>query len=84
MERKKIGNWREQLKEKALQSEQDREFLIIVKSKKKDYVPKEVQVRSRIDPYMFTAKVKGNDLAGVAFDKNLSSIELNQKLPLIE
>lgn len=60
------------------------EFLeVIVKVNQANYIPPDIQVRSQIDPYMFTCLIASKLVSKLEDDPQVVSFALNQKYRVI-
>lgn len=57
---------------------------VIVKVNKPGYVPDELNLRSRIDPYMFTADTQAECIDKIKDNTAVESISVNRSLPRID
>jgi hypothetical protein len=56
----------------------------ILKVKRRNYVPKEVKLRSRVDDLMFTGELAARELKKVESDNNVVSVAVSKRLRRIE
>ena len=59
-------------------------FSVIVKVNKPDYIPAHVKLRSKIDPYTFTADATGEALKQLEGDAAVASVSISHPLPGIK
>lgn len=52
----------------------------ILKVKKRNYVPKNVKLRARLDDQMFTGEFTAGDLKEIDSDKNVESVSISKRL----
>lgn len=56
----------------------------ILKVKREGYVPRNVRLRERIDPTLFTADVEAQDLERLESDDEVSSVAISRPLDIVE
>lgn len=52
----------------------------ILKVKRRNYVPKGVKLRARVDDLMFTAELPAGELKEVESDRNVESVAISKRL----
>ena len=60
--------------------EEDESVRIIIKVRKPNYIPSDVTVRARIDPYIFTGEILARELANLDQDPEVISVAVEKKL----
>ena len=82
MEKRKLG--KSKIEGYSADIKKSGKFSVIIKVNKADYVPEPVTLRSKINPFLFTADATSEAIAKLEKDKAVLSVSISDKLPMVD